>query len=272
MNEIRKYRRMNRWTWRVMTLLFTIHYSLFTTPLRAQDVYNQMDEQGNVTQRNQNFNKHNKDTTNHNKVIPKGLKVWTVDRKFGNIMPATPDTMPHLYHNTTLATGLYGEYNTTGSNYAARLSRIFIDRKESSSFIFTDPYSFFMTEPDAFHFSNTLSPLTYINYDNCGDKTNGEDRLHAKFAVNVNKRMGVGFKFDYDYARGYFSYQNVSHFSGSLFASYLGDKYNMHFLFTANHQKATENGGIANDEYVTHPEAFTDSYAENEIATVLTET
>ena len=260
---------MNRWTWRVMAILFTIHCSLFT--VQAQDVYNQIDEMGNVSQRNQNFNKHNTDTTNHNKQIPKGLKVWTVDRKFGDVIPTTPDTLPHLYMNTTFNTGYYGEYNTTGSNYTARLSRIFIDRKETSPFMFTDPYSFFLKQPDEHHFTNTLSPLTYINYDNCGDKQNGEDRIHAKFAVNANKRVGVGFKLDYDYARGYFSYQSTSHFNGTLFASYLGDQYNMHFIFSANHQKATENGGIANDEYITHPEAFQDNYADNEIGTVLTE-
>ena len=256
---------MNRY---IATL--TLLMLLTLTGASAQD-YNQIDEMGNVTTRNENFNKHNKDTTDHNKQIPKGLKVWTVDRKFGNVIPTMPDTLPHLFQNTTLNTGLYGEYNTTGNNYTARLSRIFIDRKENSSFIFTDPYSFFLSEPDELHFTNTLSPLTYINYDNCGDQQNGEDRLNAKFAVNVNKRLGLGFKIDYDYARGYFSNQNTSHFNGTLFASYLGDRYNMHAILSANHQKAAENGGITDDEYVTHPEAFTDSYAENEISTVLTE-
>ena len=254
---------------RVIGLLFAILGSLFTAS--AQDVYNQIDETGNVTQRNQNFNKHNTDTTNHNKQVPRGLKVWTVDRKFGNITPATPDTVPHLYQNTTLNTGIYGEYNTTGNNYTARLSRIFIDRKQTSSFMFTDPYSFFIRQPDELHFTNTLSPLTYINYDNCGDKTNGEDRIHAKFAVNANKRLGVGFKLDYDYARGYFSSQSTSHFDGTLFASYLGDRYNMHAIFSAYHQKASENGGIANDEYLTHPEAYPESYSDNEIGTVLSQ-
>ena len=254
---------------RVMALLITCQLSLLT--LSAQDVYNQIDENGNVSQRNQNFNKHNNDTTDHNKQIPKGLKTWTVDRKFGNVIPAIPDTLPHLYMNTTFNTGLHGEYNTTGSNYTARLSRIFIDRKENSSFMFTDPYSFSLIEPDELLFTNTLSPLTYINYDNCGDKQNGEDRLHAKFAVNVNKRLGIGFMLNYDYASGYFSNQSTSHFNGTLFASYLGDRYNMHAIFSANHQKAAENGGIDNDEYVTHPEAFTDSYAENEISTVLSQ-
>jgi len=254
---------------RVAVLLITLCCSLTIAVAQDDDSYNQIDEMGNVSRRNDNFNKHNKDTTNHNKTIPKGMRVWTVDRKFGNVIPAIPDTMPHLYPNTTFNTGFYGEYNTTGNNYTARLTRIFIDRKEGSSFIFTDPYSFFMRDPDEFHFTNTLSPLTYINYDNCGDKTNGEDRIQAKFATNVNKRLGVGFVFDYDYARGYYSNQSTSHFNTTLFASYLGDKYNMHLLLSANHQKATENGGIVNDEYIIHPESFSQTFAENEIGTVL---
>ena len=170
---------------RVVAILFTLHYSLFT---RSQDTYNQIDEMGNVTQRseNQNFNKHNNDTTSKNKEVPKGLRVWTVDRKFGNVIPTEPDTIHHLFPQSLFNTGTYGQYNTIGNNYSARQNRIFIDRKESSSFIFTDPYSFFMVDPDEFLFTNTLSPLTYLTYDNCGDKQHGEDRLDAKFAVNVN--------------------------------------------------------------------------------------
>ena len=254
---------------KVVVTLFAFHFSLFTA--HAQDTYNQIDEMGNVTQRNQNFNVHNTDTTSKNKEVPKGVKVWTVDRKFGNVIPTTPDTLAHLFQNTIFNTGVYGEYNTIGNNYSARQNRIFIDRKESSSFIFTDPYSFFMRDPDEYHFTNTLSPLTYLMYDNCGDKQNGEDRLDAKFAVNVNKRLGIGFSLTYDYARGYYRGQSVSHFNGSIYGSYLGDRYNMHFIFSTNHQKATENGGITNDEYIVHPESFTDDYAENEIPTVMTQ-
>ena len=254
---------------RVMVTLFAIHCSLFTAS--AQDTYNQIDETGKVTQHNQNFNIHDNDTTSKNKEVPKGLRVWTVDRKFGNVIPTTPDTLHHLFPNSLSNSGTYGQYNTIGNNYSARQNRIFIDRKENSSFIFTDPYSFFMVDPDEFLYTNTLSPLTYLTYDNCGDKLHGEDRLDAKFAVNANKRLGFGFQLTYDYARGYYNSQSVSHFNGSLFATYLGDRYNMHFLFSTNHQKASENGGITNDEYIVHPESYTDAYSDDEIPTVLTQ-
>ena len=112
--------------------LSTLILSLLAfTQLSAQvdRQFNQIDENGNVTQRNDNsnFNKHNKDTTK-NKEIPKGIYAWTIDRRFGDIIPSEPDTLSHLFMNTTFNSGFYGEYNTTGNNYSARINRIFIDR------------------------------------------------------------------------------------------------------------------------------------------------
>jgi len=251
-----------------LTILILVLLSLSSA--RAQDTYNQIDDYGNITERreNQNFNKHNNDST-RNKEIPKGFYTWTIDRTFGDMIPAQPDTLPHLFMNSTFNTGMYGEYNTTGNNYTSRLSRIFINRSATDNFIFTQPYSFVEKRPETFQFMNTLSPYTSILYDNCGDKTNGEDHIDAKFAVNAGKRLNVGFELEYAYARGYFSNQNNSHFSGTLFSSYNGDQYNMHFFFNAAHQKVTENGGVTNDNYVTHPESFEDNLSENEIPTVL---
>ena len=245
---------------------------LVLTTVSAQDTFNQIDEMGNVSQRsdNQNFNKHNNDTT-RNKEIPKGLYTWTLDRKFGDRIFVEPDTIPHLFMNTTFNSGMYGEYNHTGSNYTPRLSRVFINRPESDIFIFTQPYGFVDKRPEKFLFMNTLSPYTNVLYDNCGNKTNGEDHIDAKFAVNAGKRINVGFDLDYAYARGYYSNQSISHFNGILFGSYIGDRYNLHIFFNTAHQKATENGGISNDNYITHPEAFQDSYNENEIPTILSE-
>lgn len=253
------------------SILSTLLLSLFFTSVCAQE-FNQFDPNGQINQfdqnTNRNFNKHNNDTTK-NKEIPKGLYVWTVDRKFGDITRTTPDTVPHLYPNTTLNTGVYGEYNTTGNNYTARESRIFIDRPVGGQFTFTNPYSYIIKEPEQLHFTNTLSPVTNISYDNCGDKTNGEDHIDAKFAVNHGRRLGMGFDLNYAYARGYYANQSTSHFGATFFASYLGDKYKMHAMFSTYHQKAAENGGITNDNYITHPESFDDTFSENEIPTVL---
>ena len=234
-------------------------------------VYNQIDEDGFITQRdesNGNFNPNRRDSV-QNKEIPRGVRVWTVDRHFGDIRPAEVDTMPHLFQNTIFNTGVYGEYNTTGSNYTPRLSRIFIDRPLASEFFFTQPYDYTTKQPEDFLFVNTLSPYTNISYDDCGNKQNGEDHIDAKFAINANKRLGLGFDLDYHYARGYYQNQSNSHFRASLFASYIGNRYQMHALFSTYHRKATENGGITNDNYITHPESFDDQFSEEEIPTIL---
>ena len=260
--------RLSKWWQRLLSILITYHLSIAVS--LAQDTYNQIVEYGNITERNENsnFNKHNNDTT-RNKEIPKGIHTWTVDRTFGDIIPVEPDTVPHLFMNSTFNSGLYGEYNHTGSNYTARQSRVFINRPDDDYFTFSQPYSFVNKEPDEFHFMNTLSPYTNILYDNCGDKTSGEDHIYAKFAVNAGKKLNFGFDLEYAYARGYFQNQNQSHFNATLFTSYTGDKYNLHFLFTNSHQKVNENGGISVDDYITHPESYSQDFAENEIPTVL---
>lgn len=87
--------------------------------------------------------------------------------------------------------------------------------------------------------------------------------------MNAGKEWGFGFKFDYLYGRGYYSNQSASHFNYSMWGSYLGERYQAHLLLSLNHQKVAENGGIANDAYITHPESFRDSYSEEEIPTIL---
>ena len=249
-------------------LLYTLLFLLIVpAKMSAQfDTYNQMDTDGNVTTRR---TKENADSLGTDKEVPKGIKVWTVDEKFGDRRKAEPDTLSHMFMNTIFTTGLKGEYNTTGNLGAPRINRIFIDRMPTEQFLFTQPYDFFVKPVSTFHFLNTLSPITNISYNTAGNRTNGEDHLNAKFGVNAGKRLGVGFIFDYIYGRGYYQNQSTSHFNYTMFGSYLGDRYQAHLLLSTNHQKVTENGGITNDNYISHPESFDDNFAANEIPTVL---
>lgn len=230
------------------------------------DSFNQMDEDGNVTQRS---TKHNADSLGTDKEIPKGIKVWTVDERFGDIRKAELDTVPHMFMNTIFGTGLRGEYNTLGNVGMPRINRVFIDRQDDGQFLFTQPYDYFVKPVSTFHFTNTLSPFTNLTYNTAGNRTNGEDHFTAKFGVNAGKRLGVGFNFDYIYGRGYYQNQSTSHFNYTMYGSYLGDRYQAHLLFSTNHQKVTENGGITDDNFVLHPESFDDDFATNEIPTVL---
>ena len=249
-------------------ILFTLCALAQQAWAQFPDNFNQLTPDG-IMSTGQGGRRNSADSLGTDKEIPIGLHVWTVDRRFGDIKAATPDTLPHMFMNTIFTTGLRGEYNSTGNLGAPRINRVFIDRPQTESFIFTQPYDFFMTPVEDFHFTNTLSPITNITYNNAGDRTEGDDHITAKFAVNANKSLGMGFKFDYLYGRGYYQSQNTSLFNFSLFGSYLGDRYQAHILFSTNHQKVAENGGITDDNYITHPESFNDEFVANEIPTVL---
>ena len=238
-----------------------------TIPVAAQNDFNYNEDSQFRPQTNR---KVNTDSLGSDKEIPKGIRVWTVDERFGDTKAAVVDTLQHMYMNSTFTEGLRGEYNTLGNMGTARLNRIFIDRRNTQgNFIFTEPYDYIVNPVSDFHFTNTYSPITNITLNSCGDKVTGEDDFKAMFAVNANKRLGAGFRFDYKYGRGYYNAQSTSHFKYTMWASYLGDRYQAHFLFSTNHEKMTENGGITNDDYIKHPEIYTESFATNEIPTVL---
>lgn len=227
------------------------------------DNFNVTDDEFGIAGRNDSVFKKNK-----KQEIPRGLKVWTIDERFGDRIEAEPDTLHHMYMNSVLNNGVRGEYSSLGNIGSPRLSRIYIDRN-LLDFMFIENFDMFLVQPGQFHFTNTMSPITNLSYNTCGSGDTGEDHFKALFAANVNKKLGFGFKFDYIYGKGYYDNSNTSHFNFTTWVSYLGDRYQAHLLFSTNHQKMAENGGIVNDEYITHPESQTTQFRENEIPVML---
>lgn len=247
-------------------LLFII--CCLTNIAAAQD-YNQLTDDGTFTPARDRQTARNDSLKSQHKEIPKGFRTWTIDSRFGDRTPVLPDTASYLFMNTVYTSGMYGEYNFLGNLGSPRYNRIFMNREPDHQFLFIQPFSYFIKDVEDFHFTNTYSPITNLTYNTCGDRTNGEDHLTARFAVNAGRKLGVGFLFDYLYGRGYYQEQNTSLFDYTMYGSYLGDRYQAHLLASINHQKQAENGGIANDNYITRPESFNDDYKENEIPTVL---
>ena len=250
-----------------MKIIGAIIVMLAVAAASHAQTYTELSEDGTYT----TSTKKGRDSLASDQEVPVGLQVWTIDERFGDRITTLPDTMPDMFMNTIFTSGLRGEYNTLGNLGSPRINRIFTDRPLPSQFIFLDPYDFFITQPSDYHFTNTLSPITNVSYNQCGDHTDGEDHLKALFAVNAGKRLGLGFKFDYIYGRGYYQNQNTSHFNYTMHGSYMGDRYQAHLLFSTNHEKVAENGGITDDEYITHPEAYDEDFNTDEIPTVLEE-
>ena len=205
------------------------------------------------------------------KTIPIGLYQWKVSRRLGNVIPIAVDTLHTGFQNSNDPAGPTGQYNYLGNLGAPRMSRIFFDRREESQFFFTDPYDQSVLRPEDVTFTNTLSPFTNLTYYKSFNNRSSEERFKSYFAVNPNKRFGIGFYIDYIYGRGMYNNQSTALFNGGLFASYRGEKYDMHFIFNNDNLKMRENGGITDDRYITNPLDMAEGkkqYASTDIPTV----
>ncbi len=196
-----------------------------------------------------------RDSTVTDRSVPRDVKMFHVNTTLGDIIPIEPDTAIYNFQNLHLTDGLNGEYNYLGNMGSPRQSRIFFNRKEGQ-FVFTDALNFFLTPPGEFNFTNTKSPFTNLSYYRAGNKINGEEWVKAYFGVNANKRTGLGFNFDYLYGRGLYDHQSTAYVNGSLYGYHHGDRYEVNALFCYNKLRLAENGGIADDRYVTQPEAM----------------
>ncbi|MDY3062503.1 MAG: putative porin [Bacteroidaceae bacterium] len=199
----------------------------------------------------------------------RGIRTWVVDEKSGLSDSVATDTLTHGFQNTTFSEGYKGHYASLGNVGSPRQARVFALRPEMNDYIFTQPYDFFLKDIGQFHFTNTFSPITNLTYQENGSSDNGEDHLIAKYAINANKDLGLGFKIDYIYGRGYHDCQSTSDFGFNLYGSLIKPRYKIHWLAFANYLKTHENGGITDDAYVTDPQRFPTNYTPKEIPTNL---
>jgi len=197
------------------------------------------------------------------------LYMWNVDERLGNRQMIPADTISHNFQNENLVEGMTGHNNYLGNLGSPSMSRIFFDRPvESSQYMFIDPYSSFFVTPQNFKFVNSRLPYTNLTYFKSGSKVDGEERFKSYFSVNVNKSLAFGFNIDYQYGRGFYTDQSTSHFNGALFGSYIGDQYQAHFLYNNFSIKMKENGGIADDRYITNPLAMSEGKKQYEPANI----
>lgn len=204
--------------------------------------------------------------------LPPKLYMWQLDELLGErtIIPA--DTANLNFQNTNLVEGMEGHYNYLGNLGSPRISRLFFERTDYGPTMFLTPMSSFYFRPSDFKFTNSNIPFTNLTYYKAGSKQNGEERFKSYFSVNANKRLAFGFNIDYLYGRGYYTNQSTAHFNAGLFASYIGEKYQMQAIYNNFFMKMNENGGITDDRYITRPEEMSDVGGSSYIPVNLEET
>lgn len=251
-------------------LHITLAFSLVVSSLQAQNVYDPIrgiNTYGDAPTRTDRQAFASNDSV-RTEGVPYGIYTWRIDERFGQIVSAEPDTVMAYFPQQVFTSGPTMRYNTTGNYGAPRMCRVYSgehDYMQGDAFIFAKPYDYFITTPGELLYTNTKSPFTNLTYNTCGNRVNGEDRITAQFAVNSGKRIGMGFKLDYLYGRGYYANQSTSQFGSLFYGSYLGERYSMHVSYGLNYIKNSENGGLDGDEYITHPEVLATSYRTSEM-------
>ena len=139
-------------------------------------------------------------------------------------------------------------------------SRIFSEREEENDFIFTNAYNYYITKPTNALFYDVKIPYTRLTYlpHLLGDKSVSEEMFNGVLTTNFGKKINIGFDFDYTYVRGRYAANSNNSLYYRPFGSYVTDRYELHSYFRNYNYIQTENGGIPNNRYITHPDDFTE--------------
>ena len=254
---------------RRILLTYILLFVLELLAVQAQQPFNTLDNRDRYgNQVDPSTQPDSLDTGTDVQSIPPKLYMWKLSETLGNRTIVPADTLALNFQNTNLVGGMTGEYNFLGNLGSPRLSRIFFNRQDDEPTLFMAPYSSFFVRPDQVFFTNSNVPYTNLTYYKAGNKVNGEERFKSYFSVNVNKRLAFGFNFDYLYGRGYYANQSTSHFNAGLFGSYIGERYQIQAVYNNFFMKMNENGGIANDGYITRPDTMAEGKKEYSSTTI----
>lgn len=136
----------------------------------------------------------------------------------------------------------------TGS--ATQLHNYF-KRSHSDVFIFAEPYDMYMYSPKEVHFMNTKGPYTNLAFYTSGRRLVSEDNLFVTFTRNISPSWNFGLHYQRMGAKGLYLNQATDTRSFTLFTSYSGKRYVLHAGYIYNGIKNKENGGVANDFFIT---------------------
>ena len=254
---------------RRILLTYILLFVLGLLAVQAQQPFNTLDNRDRYgNQVDPSTQPDSLDTSTDVQSIPPKLYMWQLSETLGNRTIVPADTLALNFQNTNLVGGMTGEYNFLGNLGSPRLSRIFFNRQDDEPTLFMAPYSSFFVRPDQVFFTNSNVPYTNLTYYKAGNKVNGEERFKSYFSVNVNNRLAFGFNFDYLYGRGYYANQSTSHFNAGLFGSYIGERYQIQAVYNNFFMKMNENGGIANDGYITRPDTMAEGKKEYSSTTI----
>ncbi len=184
-------------------------------------------------------------------------KAWTVSDILADRSAAVVDTVMENYAQSVAIPHLqFGSAAAiTGNLGGSGRYMTYFERPDQSDFFFNDALHPYLPRVDNTPFFNTRVPMTLVGFNTGGSSQTTQDWLRARLSGNINRRAQVGAWLSYLYSRGMFESQSGKHFNWGLNGSYLGERYQMMAMFNNWNVRNFENGGIADDLYITDPAA-----------------
>lgn len=181
------------------------------------------------------------------------MKNWKIVDVSGKVDSVDTDTV-HLNFQNHGYIERHSISNSFNGNFFSPLqSKIYLDRPQSSSFLFANPYAVFFNTFETTRFYNTKTPFSSLKYLTGGTTNNESDNFGFLFSVNPKKNLSFGTTLDYVYARGEYQKQSAKRFAGAAFASYQGERYAATAVFSSNSATHYESGGITDKSYILNP-------------------
>jgi hypothetical protein len=181
------------------------------------------------------------------------IYVWRINETTGERVPAIRDSIYYNFQQTTLPDGQSTATGHLGNVGSPSYSKIFFDNGETPEFYFWKAFSPYYKTPGKQLFYNTKIPYSNLYYQSGGGQTNKEERVKGEITTNLGKKLNLGFNIDYIYSRGFYESLSNKILNYNLYASYSGDRYDMHAWGGNYSFLMSENGGISNDLYITNP-------------------
>jgi hypothetical protein len=200
------------------------------------------------------------------------ITVWKIDERTGERYETSIDTVLYNYQRTTLPDGYSVAVGHLGNLGLPLFSKIFFDRKEKSQFVFYDAYDPYNKNPENQLFFNVRLPYSRLNYQMAGATEDKEERFEGRLTMNFGKRLNVGLEVDYPYARGFYNSQAAKHIDWILHGNYLSDRVEVHAYASTAEITHYENGGIADDRFITQPDSIEQDFKTKDIPTKFSKT
>jgi len=193
-------------------------------------------------------------------LITSKTRVYRLTDKLGERYLAPMDTQRLNYVNSVLIDGRGLAMSYLANIGSPAQSRIFSERGEEEDFIFAHAYKYYLTTPQNALFYDVKDPYTQLSYtpDLFGNKQNSEELFQGVLTSNFGKNLNVGVDFKYTFVRGHYASNSNKNFYYRPFVGFQSDKYELHTYFQGYDFLNSENGGLTNDRYITHPDDFSD--------------